>query len=77
MAENVFIVRLPFSWSFFLASDYLFSLHTLGKSVVVNKHCAGRHTFPINHRDKKGKREGKKWQKMYLLSVCHFLGHSF
>ena len=68
MAENVFIVRLPFSWSFFLASDYLFSLHTLGKSVVVNKHCAGRHTFPINHRDKKGKREGKK-QAQKILTV--------
>ena len=37
MAENVFIVRLPFSWSFFLASDYLFSLHTLGKSTTVTK----------------------------------------
>ena len=57
MAENVFVVHLPFSWSFFLASDYLFSLHTLGKSVVVNK-----------HRDKKGKREGKK-QAQKILTV--------
>ena len=66
MAENVFIVRLPFSWSFFLASDYLFSLHTLGISIVVNKHCARRHTFQINHRDKKGKKEGEKNNRKYI-----------